>query len=530
MISTLTSVLSGIARHFNRWRLALSIFLLVYAALLLLDLGYMALQWDEASHLNGGLLLSRGHLQEYIRAGSFYPPLFDVTTALYFKILGLSVFSGRLVAVTFGVLSVWCAFEFAHRLYGPRNALVSSVLFASMPGFIWLCRTALIETMLVFFFSISLLLFFSWMRTDNDKMLLLSGVALGLGFLVKYQVLVGGIVMLVSVFFLWRGRILAKLGKFSLVLIIAGAVVLPWVFFVYQQYASGTLGVWLYVLQVGSEERLVYNTRFPLPIFYLIEMTSPYPDIHPISLPIYILALLGLGLWLWRRRLEDKFSLIWFFVIYSVFTLIPSKNWRYVTLVFPILAVSASNFILFIWNKAKDGLKAHQTSLRKKRIIKVASTVFVSLVVASVIYSSLNAYSWVEKYHIHVPIEEASRYLAERSASNEAIIVLCASNFFNVDMMKFSLQIYDSNQRTLKQYPEKPVDVYTPIFNVTELIESCEALNVKYLLLYEYGNLPFFKSDWTFHEVFEMLYYTGRFVFEEEFGETPRRIFIISFA
>jgi hypothetical protein len=527
--STLTSVLSGIVRHFNRWRLVLSIFLLVYSALLLLDLGYAAIQWDETSHLYNGLLLSRGHLQEYIQEGSFYPPLFDVTTALYFKILGLSVFSARLVAVTFGVLSVWCVFEYAYRLYGPRNALVSSVLLASMPGFIVLCRMALIEIMLVFFFSISLLLFFSWLHTNNDKMLLLSGVTLGLGFLVKYQILVGGIIMLVSVFFLWRERILAKLGKFSLLLIIAGAFALPWIFFT-QKYASGTLEEWLYVLQVGNEERLVYSKRFPLPIFYIIEMTYPYMDIHPISLPIYILALLGLGFWLWRRRREDKFSLIWFFVVYSVFTLIPNKNWRYVTPVFPILAVAASDFILFIWDKAKDCLRAYQISLHKKSITKVGTAVFVFLLVASVLHSSLDAYSWVEKDHVHVHVEEASRYVAERSALNETVVVLCTSNFFRVDMVKFYLQIYNPNQRPPWQYPELPVDAYMPIFNETTLIERSEALHVRYLLLYEYGNITFFQSEWRANDVLEVLLNTDRFAVDAELGNFPRRIFIMRFS
>ena len=524
--------LSDIMRNFNRWRLVLSIFLIVYSVILLLDLSYMTIQWDETPHIYGGLLLSRGHFQEYTRTGSFYPPLFDIVIAFYFKILGSSVFSARLVAVTFGVLSVWGVFEFAYRFYGPSNALLSSVLLASMPGFIWLCRIALIETMLIFFFSISLFLFFSWVRTKNDKMLLLSGVALGLGFLAKYQTLVGGIVMFASVFFLWRERILTKLGKFSLILIIAGAVVLPWIFFTYQQYASGTLGTWLYVLQVGSEEKLVYSTRFPIPIFYLIEITYPYPDVHPISLPIYIFALLGLGIWLFRRRLVDKFSLIWFLVVYFVFTLIPNKHWRYVTPVFPILAISASDFILLIWDKAKNCLRARQISLHKKAIVKVSTTVFVFLVVASVLYSSLDAYSWVEKDHIYVPAEEASQYVAERSALNETIVVLCAQNLFNVDTLKFYLQTYDPNQRVLWQYPEMPVDVYTPVFNVTELIERCEDLNVKYLLLYEYGTTKtFYRSELTVHKVLhEMLYNTDKFVLEEWVGNSPRSIVIISFS
>lgn len=517
-------------RYFNKWRLVLLILLSVYVFLLSLDLGYTAIQWDEMVHLYGGLLLSRGQLQQYIIGGAFYPPLFDIVTASYFRVLGVSVFSGRLVSLTFGVLSIWCVFEFTYRLYGPKNALLSSVLLASMPGFIWLSRMAMIETMLLLFFSTSLFLFFSWMRTNNDKLLLLSGVALGLGFLVKYQILVGGIIMLVSFLFLWRKHILAKLGKFSLMIIIAGALTLPWIFLTYQNYTSGGMfGDWFYVLQTGSEERIPYSTRFPVPIFYLIEITYPYPYVHPILLPIYILALAGLGLWLLRRKPEDKFFLIWFLVVYTVFTLISNRQWRYVVLLFPILAISASDFILRIWNKARDTLMTHKISLRKKGIIRIATALFIFSVAASVLYSSWDAYLWIQRDRVHVPIEEASQYVAQHSTPNETVIVLCASNFFNLDMVKFYLQRYDSNQIALWQYPENAVDAFTPAFNVTELIEHSEALHVKYLLLYEYGALRYFESELTGLKVLEMLLNTGRFVNEAKVGDHPDQIFIISF-
>jgi len=520
----LTLALSRIVRYLNRWRLALLIFLLAYTAILLLYLDYAPIRWDETPHLYDGLLFSRGYLQEFMQRSSRYPPLFTVMTAFYFKILGISVFSSRLVAVTFGVLSIWGVFELAHRLYGPRNALISSVLLASMPGFIWLSRMALLETMLIFFFLISLLLFFSWMQTNNDRMLLLSGVTLGLAFLVKYQALVAGIVMLVSVFLWGRVHILAKIRKFSLMLIIAAAIALPWVLLTF-----GRAQTWLYVLQVGSEQTLEYSKRFPFPIFYLIEMVDPYPDIHPISLPIYILALFGLGFWLWRRSPEDKFSLIWFFLVYSIFELIPAKSWRYITLVFPILAVSASNLFLLILDKVKDSLREHQANLRKINITKVATIFFTFLLLASILYSSHIAYLWVEKDHVDIPVGEACRYVAERSEVNETIAVLCVGNFFSVDTVEFYLQLYNPGQRQPLPYPELPVDAYKPLFNVSWLIESSEAWYIKYLLLFEHGNNTFFQSELTPQHVLDMMLDSGSFSKETEFGSFPRRIFIIRF-
>ena len=529
MICKLTAVLSRIVHRLGRWRLIFLFFLIAYTALLLLYLDYAAIQWDETPHLVGGLLLSRGQLQEYTQKYLFYPPLFDATTALYYIFLGASVLSVRLVSLTFGILSVWVVFEYAYRLYGPKTALLSSILLASMPGFIILCRVALIETMLMFFFSISLFLFYSWMRSNNNKLLLLSGVTMGLGFIAKYQVLVGGIVMLVSMFLMWRERILTKIGKLLLIAIIAVAVILPWFFLMYHQSASETLGDWFYAIQVGNEERTAYSRRFFLPIFYLIEMTYPYSHIHPISLPLYTLGLFGLGFMLWRRRSEDKFALIWFFVVYGVFTLIPNKGWRYVTPLFPILAISASEFILFMQDKIKDGLRASKTSLRRTSIPKIAAIIFVLLMGTLLVYSWRDAYSWVEVEHVHIPIKEASQYVSENSASNEATVVLFTGNFFSTDMVNFYMNIHESGERELWPYPEKAADAYRPELNETWLIERCEASNVKYLLLYEHGDINYFDSDWKSYYVLDRLVLSGRFIFETAFGDYPRRISIIRF-
>jgi 4-amino-4-deoxy-L-arabinose transferase-like glycosyltransferase len=536
MIGRLTPVLSGIIRRFNRWRVAFLLFLLLDVALLLLYLDYAPLRWDETPHLVGGLLLRRGQLQGYAQEYLFYPPLLDLATALYYLIIGSSVFSARLVALTFGILSIWTVFEYTYRLYGPRNALLSSILLASMPGFIILCRLALIETMLIFFFSISLFLFFLGMQTNNNKMLVLSGITLGLGFLVKYQALIGGIIMLVSILFAGRQHFKTRLTKYLLILIIAGAVVAPWIFFTYQRYASDMLGNWLYVLGVGNEERLAYSTRFPTPVFYLIEMINPYWYIHPIYFPIFILALFGLGLWLWRRHEKDKFSLIIFFIVYFVFTLITSKDWRYITLVFPILAIAASDFIIFLWDKARENIRAPHINFRTKRTTKVATAVLVLLVSVSLIYSSWEAYLWVKRDQMYIPVREATQYVADNSALNEPAVALFTSNLFSLDMMRFYLETY-GGQRALLQYPAKPIDVYQQIpdnqrvfvLALNILINRFEALNVKYLLLYEYENNLYFHSKWKSADVLELMHETGHFSLETEFGSSPRRIFVIRF-
>jgi 4-amino-4-deoxy-L-arabinose transferase-like glycosyltransferase len=482
----------------------------------------MSIQWDEIPHLYGGLLLARGQSQEYMATYGYYPPLYDVLTTGYFQIFGVSAASGRLVAVTFSLLSIWIVFEFANRTYGPKIALVSSILLGSMPGFFWVSRVAMLETMLVFFFSLAMFFFLSWMRSSQKKPLILCGLALGVGFLAKYQVLVAGLVMIVIILFLSRDKLRARFSKVPVLAIIAILVVIPWVLVLYEINGLGKFGELLYVVQAGGQDRALYSARFPMPIFYLIEMTWPFNDIpvHPVSLPIYIIGLLGLALWAYRRKTEDKFFLVWFIVVYVFFTLIPNKQWRYVTPLFPVLAISAASFILFVYGKLEASWKSGQASLGKHHVRRIAAALFVVLAATAIIYSSNDAYQMVARDQIHIPIEEATSYAASHISENESIMVLQAFNLFNQDMVRFYLPANQSGQNQVFQYPELPIDSFSYTFNVTELVVLCQENNVKYVFLYEHADIM---------EVYTNLTASGRFTYEAVVGATPRSISILSF-
>ncbi|MBT8171973.1 glycosyltransferase family 39 protein [Candidatus Bathyarchaeota archaeon] len=530
------SFISRFIQRLGKWRFVLLIFLLLYFTILLIELDYSTVHWDETPHLNGGFLFSRGQFQEYVETESFYPPAFDLVTGLFFKILGPSVFTARLVAVIFGVLSVWVVFEIANQIYGPKVGLLSSLILASMPGFVWLSRLALLESMLLFFFSLSLLLFLSWMRTNKIKMLLLAGISLGFGFLVKYQAMVAGIVMLVVLFVMGKQKIEKKFGKIFFLAIIVLLIVLPWFIFSYEQYASETLETWIHSIQVGNEDRFAYSTRFPWPIFYFIEMVWPYSYAHPVSIFVYILGLLGVGLLLKRRSNEDRFLVIAFFVIYFFFTLISSKDWRYISLIFPVLSIACSEFIIFIFDNAKKMIKKPHVSNINKNFYKIITGIFVFIVSFSLVFSIWESYLWLESEHFNFPVGEACKYISENSTENETAVAYFPTNFFNIAMMRFYLDIYDSGQQRLIEFPENAVDVYKPIpndhrffFSINRQIQRYEVMNVKYLLMIEWEIKYYFESFYDSSDVLGNLTNTGRFMLETEFGSYPHRMFIIRF-
>jgi hypothetical protein len=380
----------------------------------------------------------------------------------------------------------------------------------------------MLETMLIFFFSLILFFFFTWLSNEKDRTLILSGLAMGVGFIAKYQVLVAGIVMIVGILLMGRRKLKWRFAKFLLIPLIAALVVVPWLAVLYQAGGLNNFGKLLYTISEGHEERLQYSARFPLPVFYLIEMTWPFNDIpvHPISLPVYVLGLLGLCLWAWRRKTEDKLFLAWFAVVYIFFTLIPNKQWRYITPIFPTLAISAASFVMFAYDKAAATWKRQQTSAVKKRALKVVAGFFVVFTATAVVYSSYEAYQMTARDQIYVPVEEATNYAVSNMNPNESIVVLSPFNMLNQDMVWFYVPADRAGQTHVLQYPELAIDAFTIDFNVTELIELCEEKNVKYVFLYEHADVM---------EVYMKLNDTGRFAYEHVVGDVPRSISVLAF-
>ena len=106
-------------------------------------------------------------------------------------------------------------------------------------------------------------------------------------------------------------------------------------------------------------------------------------------------------------------------------------------------------------------------------------------------------------------------------------MVIAPDNYINQDMTDFYLSGYEAKNNLAWQYPLVPVDAYTPDFNITQMISLCQQKDVKYLLLYENKNTPFFNSTITPTMVLENILQSGKFYDQSTFGTAPRRIFVL---
>lgn len=520
--------------NLNRWRATLLIIVVIYAALLTINIANMPALWDEVNHLTGGLHLIRGEIIPYFLTSSFYPPMFNLVTAGYFIVGGASVFTARLVAVTFALLSVIAIYELANEMYGPKTALLSAVLFSIMPGIVWLSRIALIETMLIFVFTVSMFYFYKWLTTNRDYHRTRSISAFAVGAAVKYQMLVvAPLTMIVSMLLFGKRRYIksqiVNLLKFPRLIAVSAAAAITGVA-LYELYVNNLLQLMWFAIQTGTAEKAIYSVRFPTPIFYLIEMTWPNNEFHPISLLPYIMGLTGIALFAYRRKTQDKFLLIWFAVIYGVFTAIPNREWRYVTPLFPVLAISGAFLIVKALSKTEENWKSAKHSPISKRLSKLAAACLLVLVSVAVFFSCSDAYIWVTEKQNPVPVEEASVFATQSLGSNQSIMVTCPLNLINSEMVWFYINAKTASQTQVWQYPRLAADAYTPNFNITEFANLCSQKNVGNVMLCEYGSTStYFNTTLTPQEVYGLLAETGRFTLQQSFGQEPNRVFVFSF-
>jgi len=508
-------------------------FVAAYAVALSVNLSNMAVQWDEVNHLTGGLLLIRGNLLQYFLTSSFYPPIFNLVTAAYFIVAGPTVFAARLVAVTFSALSIIAIYELAKQMYGSKTGLLSAIFLAFMPGVVWLSRIALIEPMLIFVFLVSTLYFFKWLEKNKKRDLTISMVVFVIGCAVKYQILVlVPIIMVASMLIFGRKNYLkaqiARVFRFPS-LIVAVVVSVVAAVAVFELYVYGYLAVMWYAIQTGTAQSASYSTKYAVPIYYLIEMTLTPDGMHPISLLVYAIALCGIALFVLRRKSSDKFLLICFATVYVVFTVIPNKNWRYVILLFPILAISASNLLVLTLEKTVKTWKSLKTTKARKLMAKIAAACLIVFSVSAIFLSYSDAQNWLSTDPAKLPIEQATAYAAQTLGSNQSIVVACPLNVLNNYMVWFYLNAKTPSQSTVWQYPTLAVDAYTPNFNTTDFISLCQQNNAKYVFLYEYSDYYYFNSNLTSSDISTMLSASGWFVLVNTFGTPPNQIFVFAY-
>lgn len=112
-----------------------------------------------------------------------HPPLTFIIQHLFFLVFGVSVITLRLPFVLAGIGSVWLLYFIGQRLFDKKTGFIAASLLAVNSYHVWVSRTGLQESLVIFFILLTFLFFLQSLENNRHW---LWGLSLGLAFLTKY--------------------------------------------------------------------------------------------------------------------------------------------------------------------------------------------------------------------------------------------------------------------------------------------------------------------------------------------------------
>ena len=261
--------------------------------------------------------------------GIQHPPLIPVINGYAMKLAGENLLVIRLLSLGFGLGSVIVLYKLGNELYDREVGLTASVLFLSFPYFFRLSAAASNDIQVTFFFLLTLFAVFRLRRLPSIKFVMLGGIALGLGLLSKYPMVL--IYPLIG-YLIWQDRSRPTVrGQLLLLSFISLAIFLTWLAYAYQ---NGIFARQSQTLSGFSQS--VVATIWGRWMF--LEFLSTR---LPFALGVYMLPILLLGgiCTIGRNRNQiDSFLLLWIVCVFGFFSAtLPDA--RYCMPAFPALAL-----------------------------------------------------------------------------------------------------------------------------------------------------------------------------------------------
>jgi hypothetical protein len=334
----LVASLESLARRAGRflWRHHTALFLgaIVGIAALprLWGITDVGLRGDEAVYAGQAAVLSGDdELDRYFvlasRGNSNFLFYQQVVAGVYL-LFGVSDVAARLVAIAFSTATVLVCFELGRTLYSKHVGLLSA-LFLALSGYgVLLGRLALLDSTLVFLFSLSLMFFAKWLMTGRDRWLYAFAAALAWTIQAKVT---GGLVLVIAVNYLLVSR---QLGLLSVRRVLLAGLAFT-VFFIPVLVQLALKGDQLLEFLADSGDRVAH-----VPWYYYIDKLISFEGfVTP------LIWLIGIGLALKRWTTGDRLLLFWVLVAAMFFQFYPLKAFNYLLPLIPALSVLAGRAV-----------------------------------------------------------------------------------------------------------------------------------------------------------------------------------------
>ncbi len=305
-----------------------------YAVLIILGIDIAFLLFRLYDALYGSTSLNSEEAQYWLwskhPAWSYYskPPLIAWTNYLSTKVFGDTIIGIRINAILIGFILPLIHYALAKRLFNSRKtAFWSSLVLFVLPHYHYITKIFTTDTLVLLFWSLNMLLCVNAVQKDKLKYWIFSGIALGLGIISKYTMLLWVPVFLLISFM--QKKNLLKIRGFYLSLLIAFLICSPVLFwnilqeFVGAKHILGLMGVYNahgnWHRSIGRifeflGGQLLCISPFFLPAFYTIckkwknkELSHHYGAVHFLLVPLLFVWLFFLILSIQKNEVNWTF-------------------------------------------------------------------------------------------------------------------------------------------------------------------------------------------------------------------------------
>ena len=337
--------------------------------------------WDEAIYAQVAKEMAQGG--DWLTPHWSYqvwfekPPLLIWVTACFFRLFGVSEFWARAASALSGIGVVLLTYSMGARVYSRRVGLLAAVVLLTGYHFLSFARFGTMEVMLTLFICLAVDAY-TRVRAGQEKYWYLVWTACALALLTKGAggLIAPALIVLAVAFDRQVGEALRskhfRLGALLCVLLVA-----PWHLVMYARYGSDFTGEYLGYHVLARTTRTLEGH----PTGYLYFVGRLLDGFFPWCLLVPFALVSGLRETLKGERRAGIFLLL-FGLVFSVYTLIPTRRPWYIVPLYPALSILIAALIVKLY-------RAAQGRALYRRLVAAACVV---LVIAAASYSVLSLY------------------------------------------------------------------------------------------------------------------------------------------
>jgi hypothetical protein len=260
-------------------------------------------------------------------------------------------FAGRLVSALAGVISIYLLYGIGTRLYNRRVGLGAAFLLAIFPLHVTCSRYLKEDALLTCIFLATVLLALKAVQEQRRSLILLCGFCAGVACSTKYTGLLC-VAVVCSIPWLKSRRLLPDISYLKWT--VAALLIVPLAFVLITPYAL--LDYPKFIKDFGSEKyHAIRGHTITIDAWSQFWTYHVWNSILPGMTPLAALvSFAGLGVLIWRRRVEDLYVIALFLLFYLPAEWVKSKPApqpeRYILPCLPFLAIAGAEFVRVLAN------------------------------------------------------------------------------------------------------------------------------------------------------------------------------------